>query len=95
MSEEFNFDLNNNKLRRLEGAGSLVRMSDDRTVETVFLGQPEGRKKTGIPEFMWLDCSVNELTLMGAKRWKKKAEEEICMGCLSEGGNGNTVRIVL
>jgi hypothetical protein len=32
---------------------------------------------------------------MGAKRWKKKAEEEICMGYLSEGGNGNTVRIVL
>jgi hypothetical protein len=50
-------------------------MCDDRTVKTVFLGQPDGRRKAGIREFMWLDCIGNELTLMGAKRWTKKAED--------------------
>jgi hypothetical protein len=49
MSEGSNFDFNNNKLRRLKDAGNLVRMSDDRVVKTVFLGQPDGRRKAGIP----------------------------------------------
>ena len=62
------------KVRRLEGAGHLIRMSDDGTVKTVFLGKPEGRRKAVMPEFTWLDCIENELTLIGAKRWMKKAE---------------------
>jgi hypothetical protein len=33
------------KVRRLEWAGHLVRMSDDRTVKKVFLGKPDGRKE--------------------------------------------------
>ena len=52
---------------------------------------------------MWLDCIENELTLMGAKRWTKKAEGRSVwaiflkealvnctdrMGYLSEGGTG-------
>lgn len=45
MSHEFNFDFNNNKLRRLEVAGNLVRMSDDRNINKVFLGQPVRRRK--------------------------------------------------
>jgi len=49
MSEESNFDFNNNKLRRPEGAGNLARMSDDRLVKAVLLGQPDGRRKAGIP----------------------------------------------
>jgi hypothetical protein len=32
-------------VRRLEGAGRLVRISDDRTVKKVFLGKPDGRRK--------------------------------------------------
>jgi len=66
------------KVRRLEGVDHLVRMSDDRTIKTVFLGKPGGRRrrrKAGIPEFMWLDRIENELTVMGAKRWTKKVED--------------------
>ena len=33
-------------VRRLEWAGRLVRMSDDRTVKRVFLGKPDGRRKS-------------------------------------------------
>jgi len=83
------------KGRRLEGAGDpIVRMSDDRTVQKAFLEKPDGRRKAVIPEFRWLDCIENELTLMSAKRWTKKAEEEICMGYYWTGGTGKTVRTV-
>ena len=34
------------KVRRLEWAGRLVRMSDDRTVKRVFLGKPDGIRKS-------------------------------------------------
>jgi hypothetical protein len=63
------------KVRRLEWAGHVVRMSDDRTVQKVFLGQPYGRKKTGRPKLRWLDCIKNDLKSMGVKRWRKKAED--------------------
>jgi hypothetical protein len=33
------------KVRRLEWAGHVVRMSDDRAVKTEFVGKPDGRKK--------------------------------------------------
>jgi hypothetical protein len=35
------------KVRRLEWAGHLVRLSNDRTVKKVFLGKPDGRRKAG------------------------------------------------
>jgi hypothetical protein len=82
------------KGRRLEGSGDPVRVSDYRTVKKAFLGKPDGRRKAVIPEFRWLDYIENELTLMSAKRWTKKAEEEICMGYYSRGGTGKTVRTV-
>jgi hypothetical protein len=63
------------KVRRLEWAGHVVRMSDDRTVKKVFLGQPYGRKKAGRPKLRWLDCIKNDLKLMDVKRWRKKTED--------------------
>jgi hypothetical protein len=63
------------KVRRLEWAGHLVRMSDDKTVKKVFVGKPDGRRKAGRPKLRWLDCIVNELKSMGVKRWRKKAED--------------------
>jgi hypothetical protein len=62
------------KARRLEWAGHLVRMSDDRTVKKVFLGEPDGRRKARRPKLRWLDCIENELKAMDVKRWRQKAE---------------------
>jgi hypothetical protein len=81
------------KVRRLEWAGHVVRMSDGRTVKKVFVGIPDGRRKAGSPKLRWLDCTENDLKSMGVKRWRKKAED-ICMGYHCEGGTGLTIRTV-
>jgi hypothetical protein len=61
------------KVRRLEWAGHVVRMSDDRTVNKVFLGKPDGRRKAGRPKLRWREYIENDLKSMGFKRWWKKA----------------------
>jgi hypothetical protein len=38
------------RVKILEWAGHVVRMSDDRTVKKVFLGKPDGRRKAGRPK---------------------------------------------
>ena len=62
------------EIRRLQRVGHVVRMSDGRTVKTVFLGRPDGSRKTGRPKLRWFDCIEKDLKLMGVKRWRKKAE---------------------
>jgi hypothetical protein len=63
------------KVRTLEWAGHVVRMSDDRTVKKVFLGKPDGRRQAGRSKLRWLYCTENDLKSMGVKRWRKKAED--------------------
>jgi hypothetical protein len=38
------------KVRRLEWAGHVVRMSNDRTVKKVFVGKPNGIRNAGRPK---------------------------------------------
>ena len=56
------------KVRRQEFAGHLERISDDRTVEKVILGKPDGRRKARGPKLRWFDCTENNLKLTGVKR---------------------------
>jgi hypothetical protein len=56
------------KVRRLEWAGHLVRMSDGRAAKKVFLGKLDGRIKAGRPELRWLDRLENDLKSMGVRR---------------------------
>jgi hypothetical protein len=63
------------KFRILEWAGHLVRMSDDRTVDKLFLGKPDGRREAERPKFRWLDSIENDLKSMVVKSWRKKAED--------------------
>jgi hypothetical protein len=53
----------------------VVRASDNRTVKKVFLGKPDARRNAGRPKLRWVDFIENDLKLMGAKRWRKKAED--------------------
>jgi hypothetical protein len=56
------------EVRRLECAGHLVRMSDDRTVKKGFMGKPDGRRKAGRPKLRWLDSIENDLKLTRVTR---------------------------
>jgi hypothetical protein len=62
-------------VNRLEWAGHLVRMSDDRTVKKLFLGKLVGRRKAGRPKLRWLHCIENDLKPTGVKRWRMKAQD--------------------
>jgi hypothetical protein len=62
------------KVRRTETGDHLVRKAKDRTVQKVFLGKPDGRRKAGRPELRWLYCIENDLKCMDVKRWRKKPE---------------------
>jgi hypothetical protein len=63
------------KARRLEWAGHVVRMDDERMVKSVFLGNPGGRRKPGRPRLRWLDCVEDDLKTLGVRRWRKRAED--------------------
>lgn len=57
------------KVRGLEWAGHPLRMCDDSTVNKVFLGKPDGRRKARGPKLRWFDCVESDLKLIGIKRW--------------------------
>jgi hypothetical protein len=63
------------KVRRLEWAGHVVRMDDERMVNRVFWGNPVGRRKPGRPRLRWLDCVEDDLKTLGVRRWRKRAED--------------------
>jgi len=48
-------------------------MSDDRTVKTVFLGKPDGRREAGRRKLKWLDSILNCLKSTD-EGWKEKAD---------------------
>jgi hypothetical protein len=56
-------------------------MSDDRNVEKVILGKPDGRRKEGRTKLKWLDSTENDLKLMGVKR-RRKTEEDISVSAI-------------
>jgi hypothetical protein len=62
------------KLKRLEWAGHLVRMSDGRTLKKVFLGKPYGRRKSGRPKLRWLHCTEDDLKSIGVKMYEESKD---------------------
>jgi hypothetical protein len=63
-------------------------MSDDRTVQKVFLGKPDGLKKTRRPKLRWLDSIANDMKSIGVKEMEEESRRQTYMGYHSEGGNG-------
>jgi hypothetical protein len=58
------------KVRRLEWAGHVVRMDDERMEKRVFLGNQGGRRKPGRPTLRWMDCVEDDLKTFGVKERK-------------------------
>jgi hypothetical protein len=55
------------KVMRLEWAGYLVRMTNDRTVNKLFLGKKNGRRRAARPQSRWLHYTENDLKSMSVK----------------------------
>jgi hypothetical protein len=56
------------KVRRLEWAGHVVRMDDERMAKRLFLGNPGERRKPGRPRLRWMDCLEDDLKTLGVRR---------------------------
>jgi hypothetical protein len=63
------------KVGRLEWAGYVVRIADDRTVKKAFLRKPGGRRKAGRPKLRWINSFENDLKPVGVKKCRNKAED--------------------
>jgi hypothetical protein len=63
------------KVRRLEWAGHVVSMDDERVVKTVFLAYPGGRRKPGRPRLRCLGYAEDDLKTLGVRRWRKRAKD--------------------
>jgi hypothetical protein len=59
-------------VRRLQWAGHIARMSDDRTVKKVFPGKADGRRKAGRPKLRWFDRIENDLKSMHVKEMEEE-----------------------
>jgi hypothetical protein len=45
------------------------------SIESVFLGNPGGRRKPRRPRLRWLDCVEDDLKTLGVRTWRKRVED--------------------
>ena len=73
--EELNdlYSLPNNvravKSRRMRWAGHVARMGEDRVVQRVLVGKPEGKRQLGRPRRRWEDNIKMDLQEFGGGSW--------------------------
>jgi len=65
------------KSRRMRWAGYVARMGEDRGVQRVLVGKPEGKRPLGRPRRRWEDNIKKELQEVGGGRgdWMELAED--------------------
>ena len=62
--------------RRLQWAGHIERMADDRRPKTAAELRVEGRRKLGSPRLRWEDCVKRDARKLGEEEdWKKKTRD--------------------
>ena len=57
------------KSRQMRWAGHVVRMGEDRGVQRVLLGKPEGKRSLGRPRRRWEDNIKMDLQEVGRGSW--------------------------
>ena len=61
---------------RLQRAGHVERMADDRLPKTAAELRDEGRRRLGRPRLRWEDCVKRDVKKAGEEEdWKKKASD--------------------
>jgi hypothetical protein len=65
------------KLRRMRWAGHVARMGEERGVQRVLVGKPEGRRPLGRPRRRWEDNIKMDVQEVGGGRgyWKELAQD--------------------
>jgi len=65
------------KSRRMRWAGHVARMGEDRGVQRVFVGKPEGKRPLGRPRRAWEDNIKMDLQDVGWHRgdWMELAQD--------------------
>jgi len=65
------------KLRRIKWAGHVARMGEDRVVQRVLVGKPEGKRPLGRPRRRWEDNIKMDIQEVGRDRedWIKLAQD--------------------
>jgi hypothetical protein len=61
------------QVKRLAWVGHLTRMSDDRTLKKIFSTKSDGTRSVGRPKLRWEDGVVQDMQILGVKRWKNVA----------------------
>lgn len=63
------------KAKRLQWAGHLERMSEERIVKTVGWKEPEGKKKKGRPRRKWREAIMQDLEEKRIQGWRSTAKD--------------------
>jgi hypothetical protein len=64
------------KINRLDWAGHVIRMDNNRTVKEVFNTKPIGIRKIGRPKLRWEDYVMQDIKTLGVKKWRNVAMEK-------------------
>ena len=77
MSTEFKLVVFHIKSRRMRWAGHVARMGEDRGVQRVLVGKPEGKRPLGRPRHRWEDNIKIDLQEVGGGRgdWMELAQD--------------------
>jgi hypothetical protein len=61
------------KVKRLDWAGHLIHVSENRIIKKIFNTKPEGTRKLGRPTFRWEECVCKDIRILGVKNWRSVA----------------------
>ena len=67
---------NNNKSNKTKLRCHLIKISNERTINKLFLGTSDGKGRAGRPKLTYLGCIENKLQSVDVKRWSQKQKTE-------------------
>jgi hypothetical protein len=58
------------KVKRLECAEHLLRVSENRMIKQLFNTKPEGTRKVVRPRLRWEECAWQDIRISGVRNWR-------------------------
>jgi hypothetical protein len=63
------------KITRLKWAGHIALMQDNVPCKKITLDKPEGRRRAGRPNLIWMDGVMRDAERLGNGNWRIKARD--------------------